>query len=79
MAALPRLSPQLEHAVVKWACGLSPRVQRRLFGKPTTIDGQTLASDVQALLRIAALADSQSFLSGMSIEEARPRPAARPP
>jgi len=71
MAALPRLPPRAEHRVLKGACGLPPRVQRRLFGAPPTIDGQTLASDVHTLIRIAELADSGSFLSGMSVEEAR--------
>jgi acetyl esterase len=71
MPALPRLSPAAEHRIVKWACGLSPRTQRRLFGAPPTIDGQTLAGDIQALIRIADLAESNSFLAGMSIEEAR--------
>ena len=56
---------------MKWACELSPRTQRRLFGAPPTIDGQTLASDTHALIRIAELAESTSFLSGMSVAEAR--------
>jgi acetyl esterase len=71
MTALPRLRPRAEHRVLKRVCGLPPRVQRRLFGTPPTIEGQTLASDVHVLLRMAALADSESFLGGMSVEEAR--------
>jgi acetyl esterase len=71
MRALPRLPPPAEHQFLKWACGLSPRLQRTLFGKPPTIDGQTLAGDIQALLRIAELVDSESFLAGMSVAEAR--------
>jgi acetyl esterase len=71
MPSLPRLSPRTDHAVVKWACGLSPRVQRRLFGSPPTIDGQTLASDTHVLVRIAELVGSNAFLSGMSVAEAR--------
>jgi acetyl esterase len=71
MAALPRLPPPAEHQFLKWVCGLSPRTQRRLFGKPPRIDGQTLAGDTHALIRIAELADSTSFLSGMSVAEAR--------
>jgi acetyl esterase len=67
----PRLSPRADHAVVKWACDLSPRVQRRLFGKPPSIDGQTLASDTHVLVRIAELVGSNAFLSGMTISEAR--------
>jgi acetyl esterase len=71
MAALPRLPPRAEHRILQRLCGLSPRTQRRLFGEPPTIDGQTLASDTHALIRIAELAESTSFLSGMSVEEAR--------
>ncbi|HKA66718.1 MAG TPA: alpha/beta hydrolase, partial [Solirubrobacterales bacterium] len=33
--------------------------------------GQTLASDTHALIRMAEMAESESFLSGMSVEEAR--------
>ncbi len=73
MASLPRLSPRAEHRIVKRVCGLSPRAQRRLFGAPTTIDGQTLASDTHALIKLAELAGSTSFLSGMSVEQARAR------
>lgn len=71
MAALPRLSPRAEHGILKRVCGLSPRTQRRLFGKPPTIDGQTLASDTHVLIRMAELAESTSFLAGKSVEYAR--------
>jgi acetyl esterase len=71
MASLPRLPPRAEHRLLKRVCGLSPRTQRRLFGAPPTIDGQTLASDTHALIKLAELAESTSFLSGMSVEEAR--------
>jgi acetyl esterase len=71
MASLPRLPPRAEHRVLKRVLGLSPRTQRRLFGAPPTIDGQTLASDTHALVKMAELAESTSFLSGMSVERAR--------
>jgi acetyl esterase len=71
MRALPRLPLRFEQPILKWACGLPPGVQRRLFGRPATIDGQTLASDVHTLIRIAELVDSDSFIGGMSIDEAR--------
>jgi acetyl esterase len=71
MAALPRLSTRLEHEILKRLCGLPPRLQRRLFGAPPSIDGQTLASDTHVLIRVAELAESDSFMSGMSVEEAR--------
>ncbi len=71
MATLPRLPPRLEHGVVKAVCGLPPRLQRLLFGRPPEIDGQVLASDTHALLNLANLAGSPSFMAGMSVEEAR--------
>ncbi len=69
--ALPRLSPRAEHRILKRVCGLPPRVQRRLFGPPPSIDGQALASDIHVLLKLSELAESESFLAGMSVEEAR--------
>jgi acetyl esterase len=71
MAALPRLSPRAEHRLLKRVCGLPPRVQRRLFGPPPSIDGQTLASDVHALIKLAELAGSTSFTGGLPVAEAR--------
>ena len=71
MASLPRLSPRAEHRILKRVCGLSPRTQRRLFGAPPTVDGQTLASDTHALIKMAELAESTSFLAGMGVAEAR--------
>jgi acetyl esterase len=71
MAELPRLPVPIEHAVLKWACGLSPRTSRALFGKPPTIDGQTLSSETQALLGLAKLSGTGDFFFGRSVEEAR--------
>jgi acetyl esterase len=71
MSSLPRLPPRAEHRIVKRVCGLPPRVQRGLFGPPPSIDGQTLASDTHALLKLAELSDSGSFLAGMSVAQAR--------
>jgi acetyl esterase len=71
MASLPRLPPRAEHRILKRVCELSPRTQRRLFGAPPTVDGQTLASDTHALIKLAELAESTSFLAGMSVTEAR--------
>jgi acetyl esterase len=68
---LPRLPAPIEHAVLKWACGLSPRTSRRIFGKPPTIDGQTLSSETQALLGLAKLSGSEGFFAGRSVEAAR--------
>ena len=73
MGELPRLPPQMEHRVLKAACGLAPRVQRRLFGPPPRIDGQTLASDAHALLRMAEWVGGASIVQGLALGELRER------
>ncbi|HET7416499.1 MAG TPA: alpha/beta hydrolase [Solirubrobacterales bacterium] len=55
MAGLPHLPPPVEHRFLRFVCGLPPRVQQRLFGGPPELDGQRLADDIHALLRIAQL------------------------
>ncbi|HET7589196.1 MAG TPA: hypothetical protein VFK14_03280, partial [Solirubrobacterales bacterium] len=64
MASLPRLPIPVEHRMLKWACALPPRVQRLIFGAPPTIDGQALASDVHAMIRLARMAGNRSFTEG---------------
>ena len=64
MASLPRLPPAIEHRVLKAACHLPPRLQRRLFGAPPQLDGRTLAPDIHALISIAARARSDSLAEG---------------
>ncbi len=71
MATLPRLPTSTEHRVVKTVCGLPPRLQRRLFGPPPRIDGQVLASDIHALIKLAELSGSDSFAAGKTPEQAR--------
>src|ERR1700760_1339489 len=71
MSELPRLPVPLEHHVLKWACGLSPRASRALFGKPPTVDGQTLSTETHALMTLARLSGSNGFFAGKSVEEAR--------
>jgi acetyl esterase len=71
VATLPRLPPAAEHRFLKALCGLPPRVQRRIFGRPPQVDGQTLASDIHALLRIAAMARTESLSEGAGVDEAR--------
>jgi len=71
MAALPRLPPAVEHRVLKAICGLPRGIQRRIFGPPPQLDNQALASDIHALVRIAALARSDSLSEGAGVEEAR--------
>jgi acetyl esterase len=71
MSELPRLPVPLEHHVLKWACGLSPRTSRALFGKPPKVDGQTLSTETHALLTLARWSGSNGFFAGKSVEEAR--------
>jgi acetyl esterase len=71
MAEAPRLPVPIEHAILKWACGLSPRSSRMLFGKPPTIDGQTLSTETHAILTLARWSGSDGFFAGKSVAEAR--------
>jgi acetyl esterase len=71
VAAAPRLPVAVEHRVLKGACNLPPRLQRLLLGKPPQIDGQTLASDVHALIRLAELSGTRSYTNGLPPVEAR--------
>jgi acetyl esterase/lipase len=71
VASLPRLPIPVEHRVLKWACSLPPRAQRLLFGAPPTIDGQTLASDIHAMLCMAHMAGNRSLTEGRPPEAAR--------
>jgi acetyl esterase len=71
MGELPRLPVPIEHGLLKWACGLSPRSSRLLFGKPPTIDGQTLSHETHALLTLARWSGSDGFFAGRSVEKAR--------
>jgi acetyl esterase len=71
MAELPRLSPGAEHRLLRFVCGLPPRLQRLLFGAPPSIDGQVLAPDLHALVRLAEISGETSFTKG------RPPAAAR--
>ncbi len=72
------------------ACGLSPRVIKRLIGPPPRLDGQELAPDVQMLLALAKMNGETSLVEGRAVEQARaenregvpivtgpPRPMAR--
>jgi acetyl esterase len=57
--------------MVRWLCGLPPRTQRLLFGRPPTIDGQELATDIHVLLRLAEIAGDDSLTGGLPPEESR--------
>jgi acetyl esterase len=71
MTDLPRLPTAAEHRILKTVCALPPRLQRLLFGKPASLDGQTVAPDIWAFLRVAALAGDTSFTGGLGPLEAR--------
>jgi acetyl esterase/lipase len=71
LATLPRFPPALEHRVLKAACRLPPRVLRLLFGAPPQFEEQTLASDIHALISIAARARSDSLAEGADPATAR--------
>ena len=53
------------------ACGLPSAAQRLLFGRPRSLDGQVLASDIQTLIRLSEWAGESSITEQVSPEEAR--------
>ena len=67
----PRLPASIEHRFLRRVCGLPPRTQRRMFGAPPTIEGQTLASDVHALVEIARRSGARSYTNLLPPPEAR--------
>ena len=56
---------------MRFVCGLPPRVQKLLFGKPPSADGQVLATDVHVLIELARRSGANSYTNGLSPEEAR--------
>lgn len=50
-----KLPPTVERAALSATMALPARVQRLLAGKPVVLDGQTLASDLQLMLRLQRL------------------------
>jgi acetyl esterase len=77
--APPRLSPQIEHQIVKRACGLSPRVLRRIIGPPPRLDGQELAPDIQMMLLLGERTGETSLVEGRTVEQARAKSLASVP
>ncbi|HEU4707434.1 MAG TPA: alpha/beta hydrolase [Solirubrobacterales bacterium] len=71
MAQFPRLPTAVEHSVVKFVCGLPPRMQRLLLGKPPVVDGRELAPDIHALLWLDRMVGGESFSEGKSVEGTR--------
>ncbi len=77
--ALPRLPAKIEHRIVKRACGLSPRVIRRLIGPPPRLDSQELAPDIQMLLELGKRTGETSLVEGRTVEQARAENRAEVP
>src|SRR4051794_14591053 len=75
----PRLPAKIEHRVVKRACGLSPRVIRRLIGPPPRLDGQELAPDIQMFLALAKLNGETSLVGARPVERAGAKTRAGAP
>jgi len=73
--APPRLPPRIEHRILRIACGLPSGLNRALFGAPMQIDGQVLATEIQALVRLASLVrdESASSYGKLSPQQARAR------
>ena len=71
VANLPRLPAAAEHQLIKFICGLPPRLQRLLFGSPPVLDGQQLAADIQALLWLDRLVSDDGFSKSKGVEQTR--------
>jgi acetyl esterase len=73
VANLPRLPPAAEHRLVRFVCGLPPRLQRLFFGAPPVLDGQQLAEDIHALLWLDRLVydDDGGFSKSKGVEKTR--------
>jgi acetyl esterase len=50
---------------------MPPRLQRRFFGQPPSLDGQVLASDTHVLIEVAKLSGVTSYTNGLPPAEAR--------
>jgi acetyl esterase len=71
MAGPPRLPPAVEHRFLRFVCGLRPWLLRVLFGRPPEVEGQELAPDVHALVRIAQVFRGDSMGAKAEPVEAR--------
>lgn len=71
MARLPRLNSDVENAILRAGCRLSPRVSRLVFGRPPSIDGRRLDPTMQVMLRLAEAVDRSTMIGGLPPPEAR--------
>ncbi len=67
----PRLPANIEHRILRRACGLRPRTIRRLIGPPPRLDGAELAPDVQMFLKLIRSQGKASLVEGRTVERAR--------
>lgn len=65
------LMTAVEVQLLKSVMSLPERVQRVLAGRPFVRDGQTLAVDLQLMLRLQRLARKRAMVAGVSIEQGR--------
>jgi acetyl esterase len=73
--APPRLPPRIEHRILRVVCGLPDGLSRVIFGAPPQNNGQPLATEMQALRRLASLArdESASAYGKLSPQQGRAR------
>ena len=73
--APPRLPPRIEHHILRVICALPVGLNRAIFGAPPRIDGQQLATEMQALRRLANLVrdESASAYGKLSPQQGRAR------
>lgn len=57
--------------MVRFVCGLPPRLQRWLFRAPPVLDGQALAPDIQALIWLDRMVGGESLAAAQSVERSR--------
>lgn len=65
------LQTAAEARLVKLLMGLPERALRPLAGPPLVLDGQTLATDLQVMLRLQKLARKRAMVAGTSIAQGR--------
>jgi acetyl esterase len=69
LSTLASAAGAVERVTLTTALGLPERVQRRLAGKPVIVDGHTLATDTQLMLKLAKVAGPA--VESLPIEQGR--------
>lgn len=65
------LQTAFEARLVTFLMGLPERALRPLAGRPLVLDGQTLATDLQVMLRLQKVARKRAMVAGTSIAQGR--------